>query len=318
MKTLLDNAVSSIQIGIEDYESKDERRVLSAVRNLTSGILLLFKEKLCELSPCESNEVLLKQNIKPVVDNAGNVTFVGKGKKTVDVNQIKERLSSLHIELDWKKVKNVVEARNDIEHYCTGESKDRLKELLADCFLLICNFITVHLACEPVELLEPQTWSVLLKVSEVYNQELKECRKHIEKVDWQSETLAAISNNIRCKECQSQLVKPTNPDHGPQDLEFQCSSCGELFLFQDIVADLVADHFELDYFLSTKEGDASPTSICHEFGFDTFVLEEDKCVMCGAKRQYFSCCICGDELGTEEQEFDGLCCYHFNSMSKDD
>lgn len=63
MDTLLNNAISSIQIGIEDYESEDERRVLSAVRNLTAGILLLFKEKLSELSPGDSNEVLLKQQI---------------------------------------------------------------------------------------------------------------------------------------------------------------------------------------------------------------------------------------------------------------
>lgn len=280
--------------------------------------MLLFKEKLRELSPSKSDEVLLKKSINPVVDKAGKVTFVGKGKKTVDVYQIKERLSSLNIELDWKTFEKVVTARNDIEHYYSGESKDRLKELLADCFLLIRDFITIHLEYEPVELLEPQTWGVLLKVSEVYNEELKECRKHLKKVDWQSETLEAISGNIRCVECHSQLVKPTNPDRDPQILEFQCSSCGELFLFQNSIPDLVADHFELDYFLSAKEGDGSPTSVCHECGFDTFVIEEDKCVMCGAKRQYSSCYICGEELGTDEQEFDGLCCYHFNVMSKDD
>jgi hypothetical protein len=61
MKTILENAVSSIQIGIEDYQSNDPRRVLSVVRNLSAGVLLLFKEKLRQLSPDGSDEVLIKQ-----------------------------------------------------------------------------------------------------------------------------------------------------------------------------------------------------------------------------------------------------------------
>jgi hypothetical protein len=46
MDTILENAVQSIQIGVEDYESDDPRRMLSAIRNVTAGILLLFKEKI--------------------------------------------------------------------------------------------------------------------------------------------------------------------------------------------------------------------------------------------------------------------------------
>lgn len=63
MDTILANAVASVQIGVEDYLSDDPRRVLSAVRNLSAGILLLFKERLRELSPTNSDEVLIKQQI---------------------------------------------------------------------------------------------------------------------------------------------------------------------------------------------------------------------------------------------------------------
>jgi len=49
--TILDNAVQSIQIGIEDYRSSDPRRLLSAIRNVQAGILLLCKEQLRRLSP---------------------------------------------------------------------------------------------------------------------------------------------------------------------------------------------------------------------------------------------------------------------------
>ncbi len=318
MDTLLKNAISSIQIGIEDYESEDERRVLSAVRNLTAGILLLFKEKLSELSPVDSDEVLLKQRIKPVMDSEGNVSFVGNGKKTVDVFQIKERLNSLGIGLDWRRFEKVVAVRNDIEHYCSSESEARLKELLADCFLLIRNFITNHLHYEPVELLDNHAWGVLLKVSEVYRQELEECQKEFEQIKWCSETLEATAEDIRCSHCQSQLVKPTNPERESQILEFHCSSCGECFLFEDIVANLVADYYEVDNYLSVKDGGDPPIADCHECGFDTFVIAEDQCVRCGTSRIHSACAICGEYLSTDEQDLNGLCGYHYHMAMKDD
>jgi len=46
MHTILDNAIQSIQIGIEDYRSDDPRRLLSAVRNVRTGIVLLCEEQL--------------------------------------------------------------------------------------------------------------------------------------------------------------------------------------------------------------------------------------------------------------------------------
>lgn len=316
--TLLNNAISSIQLGVEDYEAEDQRRVLSAVRNLTAGILLLFKEKLRALSPDGSDEVLLKQQIKPAMGAGGHVSFVGKGKKTVDVFQIEERLTSLGIELDWKRFKRVVSVRNEIEHYCSSESEARMKELLSDCFLIIRNFITNHLNCEPYELLGAHAWAVLLKVSEVYCQELEECKKEFENIDWRSETLEAVEEEIRCSNCQSQLVKPTNPDEAPQCLEFHCSSCGECFLFEEIVADLVFEYYEVDNYLSVKDGGDSPTSDCHECGFETFVIAEDQCVRCGARRAHTSCAICGEYLSTDEQDLNGLCGYHHHVTMKDD
>ena len=60
INALLNNAITSIQIGVKDYleSEKDPRRVISAVRNIYAGVLLLFKEKLYRLSPQGSNEVL--------------------------------------------------------------------------------------------------------------------------------------------------------------------------------------------------------------------------------------------------------------------
>jgi hypothetical protein len=38
------NAVKSLQLGIQDFSSDQEKRLLSAVRNFYSGLLLLGKE----------------------------------------------------------------------------------------------------------------------------------------------------------------------------------------------------------------------------------------------------------------------------------
>ena len=39
MDRLLDNAMESIRIGVEDYETQEEARSRSAVRNLHAGLL---------------------------------------------------------------------------------------------------------------------------------------------------------------------------------------------------------------------------------------------------------------------------------------
>ena len=111
------NAINAIELGVEDYElsAKDPRRLQSAVRNLFAGILLLFKSKLAELSQ-KDDESLLKQKVVPVIQN-GEIKWVGEGKKTVDVQQIQDRFKHLNIEVDWTRLNELQNYRNNIEHY---------------------------------------------------------------------------------------------------------------------------------------------------------------------------------------------------------
>jgi hypothetical protein len=53
MSSLFDNAVASIRMGIEDYQSQDAFRDISAVRNYYAGVLLLAKEALVRRFPAE-------------------------------------------------------------------------------------------------------------------------------------------------------------------------------------------------------------------------------------------------------------------------
>ena len=90
---LVRNAVESIQVGIEDDTVGIAARLRSCVRSIHSGILLLFKERLRQSSPPGTNELLLKARYKPVRRDDGTVVLIADGRRTVDVQQLKERLS---------------------------------------------------------------------------------------------------------------------------------------------------------------------------------------------------------------------------------
>jgi hypothetical protein len=80
---ILHNAIASIKLGIDDYRSVGENnaRMLSAIRNLTAGLVLMFKYKLQKLSPDGSDEVLLKTRVTPTIDpRTGALVWLGKGR----------------------------------------------------------------------------------------------------------------------------------------------------------------------------------------------------------------------------------------------
>ena len=82
MNTLFDNAVQSIQLGVEDYQANDPRRALSSVRNFYAGVLLLAKGVLVRRVPGAAPEDVLGARYKPVPDGQGGLHFVTAGHQT--------------------------------------------------------------------------------------------------------------------------------------------------------------------------------------------------------------------------------------------
>jgi hypothetical protein len=319
MDTILANAVASIQIGVEDFQSSDSRRILSAVRNITAGILLLFKEKLRQMSPEGSDDALIKQKLEPVRGASGQILFRGIGKKTVDVQQIKERFQSLHIEVDWKRVEHMVSLRNDIEHHYSSETESRHRELLAQAFVIVRDFITKELGYAPVELLGDATWAVLLETAEIYNKELAECSAELEKIRWPTEGLERLADHLRCPSCESELLKPLNVDKAKWPLiDFSCCACGQTAAYEDLAEAAVESAFGGEMYLSVKDGGEPPYTDCHECGRETYLLQDDHCAACNASRRFETCAVCHASLGPDEQQFNGLCSYHHSQLMKDD
>lgn len=318
MDSILTNAVQSIQIGVEDFQSTDPRRALSATRNIMAGVLLLFKEKLRLLSPKDSDESLIKQNLIPQYGPNGAVVFKGEGKKTVDVQQIKERFKALGISVDWGTFDKISKIRNNIEHYLVTESPNAIKELVADSFLIIRDFVTVELGKQPVDLLGVPTWNALLETSAVMEKQRAECRAALDEIEWDSEIMEGVGSELTCLSCESSLLKPIDPEAMQHELEFQCTVCGEEFELGDLVEKALQSHFAFEIYEAAKEGGDPPIATCWECGQETYVFSEGCCFGCDATPKHDECAVCGTGLGPDEQDLGGLCGYHYNQARKDD
>jgi hypothetical protein len=319
LDTILSNAVASIQIGVEDYQSQDPRRALSAMRNISAGVLLLFKETLRRKSPADSNESLVKLKIRPSTGPEGSVVFRGDGKKTVGVAEIKDRFKSLGISVDWKRVEAVIDTRNDIEHYRTEIPSKRMMELVSTSFIVIRDFIASELEDDPAKLLGNPTWATLLEVADVYEREKGICAEAIAAIPWDSTGREKVGEFLRCEHCDSDLLKPIDLNNAdPEMASFNCSACGLDSKFDEIVEKAAAECWFADSYIAMTDGGDQPLDDCNECGRCTFLLEEGECLACSSPLHYFECAVCHRSLSSGEQDFGGVCGYHYNLATKDD
>ena len=316
--SLLKNAIDSIALGVEDFHNTDSRRLLSATRNLFAGILLLFKHRLAELSPAGSGEVLIKRQARPVKDpKTGAVVWHGCGSRTVDVQQIKERFDSLGIKVDWNRVDKINKHRNDIEHYHSGATQDAVRSILADSFIVIRDFVRIELGEDPMTLLPPDTWKALTNVAEVYKEEKAECVTHIKAVDWPFDSLLNSIIDYSCSKCGSGLIDVSAQDVKREELVFRCRSCGQEWTFEDIAILAISNFSVSANHLSLKDGGEEVTVMCPNCCTDTYVLDEDACVVCGKSMQR-QCQRCGATIPASELDGSGYCSWCNHMMSKDD
>lgn len=313
--SIFDNAIDSIQMGIEDYKVGN-RRSVSSVRNIFAGMLLLYKEKLCELSPDENGELLIKQYIRPTTDLHGDIVFEGKGKKTVDVQAIKDRFKSLNISVDWKRFDEINDLRNDLEHYYTTESPDAVREIIAKSFLLIRNFMKDSLELDAQEYLGTETWTAMLDANDLYTSEYDACKSTIDKIEWEYESVRKALEHLRCNKCHSSLVSAPCSDDGYPDIGLSCRNCGHEFCFGDVVEQIIDDELSGTAIYNVMKGGESPYDACPECDKNTFVHEEEKCVACEYEFEYTLCSMCESSLGIEDQYNDGMCSYCSYKLGK--
>jgi len=315
---LLKNAIESINVGVEDSLSSDPARLRSAVRNIHSGILLLYKEALRRLSPPNSNEALLKSDVRPIRNPDGSVVFVGWRDKTVDLQQIKERFKSLGITTDWERFDRVSKVRNDIEHYFPRVSEAQLKEVIANAFVLARDFVVKELGEDPRALLGEDSWVQMLAVSEIYERERQECEDLLNSVEWESDALANGVSDVECESCGSPLLRPVaGLARYDESAELECRACGQRTEAQSFVPRAIASALSHEMHLSYHDGNETPYVACPECFEETYVIEEGQCAHCGHEAEH-TCIRCSSTIPPEELGSSPMCGYCDHVMSKDD
>jgi hypothetical protein len=312
---LLTNAIESIRLGVEDYQAKTHARLLSAVRNIHAGILLLYKEALRRRSPTGTNDVLLMARTVPSVDANGNVIFKGVGRNTVDTRQISERFEGLGIGTDWKRFERIANARNDVEHRYPQLDQNALRGLIADSFLIVRNFLANELQHDPREELGEETWQVMLEVAEVYEKEKQECEKLLANIKWLSPTLEGGLADLTCSACGSELLKPVESPYG--EIILQCNSCGQGEGPESYVPKAIASALRSESYEAVKDGGETPYVSCPECGEETYVMGERHCALCEHEAEH-SCARCGCEIPAEELDSEPFCGWCQHMMNKDD
>ncbi|MGE8454358.1 MAG: hypothetical protein ACN6OP_27865, partial [Pseudomonadales bacterium] len=172
---LKENAVTSIRLGIEDFERArapadqggDPARALSAARNLFSGVLLLFKFKIASCVDDSDDALQLIFDMAealPHPDNAGGVEWrPGKLRKTtIDVATIRKRFETFNIDVDWTAIDKLQTCRNHLEHLHPANSLGEIAEFVAELFPVLGDFIEQQLDTQPADLLGT-AWPIMLR-----------------------------------------------------------------------------------------------------------------------------------------------------------
>lgn len=323
MNTIKQNAIYSIQLGIEDFQlanKGDNRRIISAARNIYAGILLLFKEKLVLESPSHDKELLIREKIIFEKDPSGNLLFKGAGKKTVDYKGIQDRFDNLSIQVDWKKLENIQKIRNDLEHYCTEKNEKQISKIISDTFIILNSFITKYLEEAPSNLLGEETWKYIVNQANMYHLLQKTWYAQVKKLNLSNRIIQENIYNIHCPRCDFDIFS-TIPDHeNEENPPIECVACNHEIQSsvyrQLVVEDLtpIPDH---------TDPDNLPTFVqCPECLQNTYLYDEDICLSCD-KENLCNCSICGEKI--ERYLVNGNCenlcdnCSHMKyAMDKDD
>lgn len=297
--SMLDNAVASIRLGVEDYQAaaKDDARALSAIRNLTAGLLLLFKVKLQNLSPPGSKESLLKQYVTPRIDIDGSPIWVGTGGKTVDVHSIIQRLKGLGVsDVDWARLEALTTLRNDVEHYFSPHPSSVLLEAMEASFHLIQQFAPKHLGISPLQLLGDDVWAFLTEQNAFYKHELHVCQEASKAISWPLSMLAESATGVRCSRCRSELVKPQEPIAQPPETRFECTRCGAVATYEESVESILATRNFRDLYLTATQGGEPPLERCSRCRNRTYIVDDGFCALCQEDSPVLGCLQCGGEL----------------------
>jgi hypothetical protein len=299
------------------------------VRNLSAGILLLLKEELLRQSPPDSDGVLVRAKFEFKARDDGSIAVVGKGRNTVDVAQIKERLTSLGTGLSaaeekrlWADLAKFGTIRNDIEHYRTKAPKAEIRAAIVVATALVRLIVADVLKEDPAAMLGEDCWTVMLKEETVYAEQKAACEASLAKVAWETDALSAATPYLRCGWCESELIGQKDKANVSQDgVTFICAACSteDEAIGGDWLMATVLQSKGVEVFYDPSDPDGAPIDDCPSCFRAGVVVVEAECVLCGWQHSGERCAVCHGEVSNEDdEEHPGLCGYHAHVFAKDD
>ena len=293
MSHLFDNAIQSIQLGVEDYKNDDPKRAASAVRNFYAGVILLAKEVLVRRVPKASPEEVIRSNYKPVPDGKGGIIYIPETTRTIDFETINKRFKDFHLPVNPSELEHLGKIRNNFEHYFSVKTHEEVRDAIAKAFPFVSNLFRL-INEEPVDCLGG-SWLVMLNMREFYERELDSCRKSFDEVEWPSRYLTKVE--ISCPVCSSDLVEQADPKNKSyQSMHCRCKACGDGIKPEEAIESALKSHFCSEIYIAMTDGGELPVETCPDCEFETYLLTEEEvgCVSCGLVLG--ECIRCGNRL----------------------
>lgn len=314
--SIYNNAIDSIKVGIEDYQSKKQERHISAVRNFYAGVLLLGKYCLLSKVPSADAMKILATNLQPTLDENDELVYVPKGQHTVDLNDLQSRFRNF--KLPWPKDANIIELqklRNNLEHFHASSYNGRIQQILAGCFPLVEGFLEI-IEADPLETLG-ETWEIMTQEKSFFLARKKKCDDSFSKISFPQ---IAPPYEVTCDDCESLLLFQTDEtNNDTTTMEIKCKSCGEEMSSLRFIQKMIENEFGADDFYDVKNGSSGVIHNCPHCSEDTYVSTVNHCYTC-QESITGECSRCGDELTVDNLSCNNpsYCDYCDHMMSKDD
>ncbi|MGC3892753.1 hypothetical protein [Pseudomonas urmiensis] len=329
VRKLYENALTSVRLGVEDFErcsatGGDPARALSAVRNLFAGVLLLFKYKIASCAAADDDAAALIFNppeVLPYPDGQGSVEWrpVGKFRSTtIDVATIEKRFKAFGIQVEWKVIEKLQLCRNHLEHLHPANTLGEVANFVAELFPVLQAFIQDQLEEKPAEVLG-EVWQVMLRHHALFTENQQRCEEA-----WADAGvpagMEASREACRCPACASALLAPSQAsidecasvEHNADTFTVTCIACNHTGLIAPLMLRALSNEHDYD----PRDGGEPTLDNCPECGRLTFNLIEQSCHWCGAELEYTHCELCEEPLGLEDQWNEGLCGYHAHMIEK--
>lgn len=295
MATILENATNSIALGIEDIQTDDPKRALSAIRNFHAGVVLLGKT--CLLSRAETADpaIVLAARHKLVPDGHGNVQIAPRGHATIDVGDLEQRFADF--DLSWVKEDAkpaftlLRRMRNAVEHSSHPHSQEDIRKAIGACYPIVAEFFDI-LGKNPADHLGT-SWTFMAEQEQLYLKLVEDCLATLSELPWAN--FLITNEPAACTACGLSLLKQTTSGNSdPQAIDAVCHGCGATYGTGDFVELLVQHTFYADAYLAMTQGGEPAWVECPKCEREVFVLaiEEPTCFLCGYDPRE-ECRVCG-------------------------